>query len=182
MLKNRIENPFLRGLIEWMLAIGLAFLLFFAAREFVFRVAHVTGSSMEPTLNHGDMVVLNRLIYLFASPRAGDIVAFPYPENPSEFYIKRVVGVPGDIIDLRNGEFIINGQPLDDPFSGDPVLALGDVAFPVVVEEGRFFVLGDNRNGSKDSRFNAVGTVPGRDMVGRVAVRVWPFGALGQVE
>jgi len=182
MFKNRIENPFLRGLIEWVLAIGLAFLLFFVMRSYIFRIAHVTGDSMGPTLNHGDMVVLNRFVYLFSPPRAGDIVAFPYQENPSEFYIKRVIGVPGDIIDLQNGEFLINGQLLDDPFSGDFVLVSGDVNFPVEVEDGRFFVLGDNRNGSKDSRFVAVGTVPGRDMVGRVAVRIWPFGALGQVE
>lgn len=182
MLENRISNPFLRGLVEWIITILLAAALFFVVRTFLFRNASVTGNSMEPTLNHGDMVILNRLSYQFISPEAGDIVAFPYQGNPSEVFIKRVVGVPGDIVDLRNNQFLINGNPLDDSFSQDLVLALGDVNFPITVEENRFFVLGDNRNGSKDSRFASVGNVPERDMMGKVLVRIWPMNALGQVD
>lgn len=182
MLKARIPNPILRGIVEWLLAIALAALLFFVVRSFIFRVAHVTGNSMEPTLSHGDMVVLNRLSYLFTSPRVGDIVAFPFPEDPSEFYIKRVIAVPGDIVDLQGGIFIINGQPLDDAFSQEPTVSFGDIGFPITIEEGRYFVLGDNRNGSMDSRFSSVGNVTARDMVGRVAIRIYPFNRLGQVD
>ena len=182
MLKNRIQNPILRGAVEWLIAIAFAALLFFMVRSFLFRVAHVTGNSMEPTLSHGDMVVLNRLSSIFTSPRVGDIVAFPFPEDPSEFYIKRVIAMPGDIVDLQSGIFKINGQALDDDFSREPTVSFGDIAFPITVEEGRFFVLGDNRNGSMDSRFSSVGNVPARDMVGRVAMRVYPFNRLGQVD
>ena len=181
MLKNRIANPYVRSLLEWILAIGLAVLLFFIVRQFLFRVAHVTGSSMVPTLSHGDMVVLNRWSYLFSSPRLGDIVAFPNPEDPSEYYIKRVIGIPGDVVDLRDGVFYVNGELLDDAFSYDQVIALGDTVFPVTVPEGRFFVLGDNRNGSLDSRFASVGTIDGSDMVGRVLLRVWPIASFGRV-
>ena len=172
----------MRGLAEWIIALGLAVLVFFVVRTFLFRVAHVTGSSMAPTLAHGDMVILNRLSYNFSSPRVGDIVAFPYPENPDENYIKRIIGIPGDVVDLRDGVFFINDTPLDDPFSYETVVFPGDVQFPITVDYGRFFVLGDNRNGSKDSRFATVGTILYRDMIGRVLVRVWPFTSLGRVD
>jgi len=182
MLKNRIQNPIIRGIAEWLLAIAVAALLFVVVRSFLFRIAHVTGSSMEPTLSHGDMVVLNRLSYIFTTPRVGDIVAFPFPEDPSEFYIKRIIALPGDVVDLHEGIFFINGQAIDDAFSQMPTVSLGDVQFPITVEDGLFFVLGDNRNGSMDSRFSSVGNVPARDMVGRVAVRIYPFNRLGRVD
>lgn len=182
MLVRRIRNPILRNLAEWAVSIVLGVLLFLIVRSFVFRLAHVEGNSMEPTLIHGDMVILNRFSYLFSEPRLGDIVAFPYPQDPSEFYIKRIVAAPGDVVDLLNGAFYVNGSQLQDAFSDDVILAIGDVDFPVIIEDGRFFVLGDNRNGSVDSRFRSVGTVHARDMVGRVAVRVWPMSRLGQVD
>jgi len=182
MLKNRIDNPMLRGLIEWIFSIGLALLLFFVLRMFVFRVAHVSGGSMMPTLSDGDRVILNRAAVVFGEPRVGDIVAFPYPNNPSDHYIKRVIGVYGDVVDMVGGRFIVNGEPLDDAFSHELVLATGNVNFPVTVEEGRVFVLGDNRNGSKDSRYASVGTILNRDIIGRVLVRIWPMDSLGQVD
>jgi len=181
MFKNRITNPFLRGLVEWTVTFLLAILLFFVMRNFVFRTATVTGISMTPTIGHGDMLIINRLTYQFGTPAAGDIVAFPYQGNPSEIYIKRVIGVPGDIIDLRGSEFFVNDQLLNDPFSHESVLAMGDVIFPITVEEGRFFVLGDNRNRSRDSRFSSVGTVPQRDIMGRAVLRIWPIGEFGWV-
>ena len=173
MLTNRIQNPFLRGVVEWSLTLLLAVVLFFVLRTFIFRTATVTGISMEPTISHGDMLIINRLSYQFTAPRAGDIVAFPYRGNPSEIYIKRVIGVPGDIIELVGGWFWVNGVPLYD-LMDEYVIAAGDVAFPVIVEDGHFFVLGDNRNRSRDSRFQSVGNVPQGDMIGRTLVRVWP--------
>ena len=186
MLINRITNPtlrnFVKGLVEGIILILLAVVVFFVLRNFIFRNASVTGNSMAPTLNHGDVVVLNRLSYNFISPRAGDIVAFPYQGDPSEVYIKRVVGVPGDIIDLQNGQFLINDLPMEDAFAQEHVFATGDVIFPITVGDGHFFVLGDNRNVSKDSRFASVGTVPERDVIGKVLVRFWPIGAFGRVD
>jgi len=181
MLESRIANPILRNLAELIIFTLLAILVFFVLRTFLFRNASVMGNSMSPTLNHGDMVILNRLSYYFISPRVGDIVAFPYQGNPSEVYIKRVVGVPGDIVDFNDGQFFVNNQPLNDSFSSDQVFAIGDVTFPIIVESGRFFVLGDNRNVSKDSRFVSVGNVPESDMIGKSFVRIWPLHSFGRV-
>ena len=170
-----------RSILEWLAAVITAVLLFFFIRNFVIRVANVTGSSMEPTLNHGDYVILSRFSYIFSEPEPGDIVAFPYRGNPSEHYIKRVIGRPGDIIDLRDYRFVINGEPLDDGFSFEEIVALGDVMFPLTVPEGQYFMLGDNRNGSKDSRYSSVGCVPKKEMLGKVALRVLPIGRFGTV-
>lgn len=181
MLKNQIVNPILRNILELVFFALLAILVFFALRTFIFRNASVIGSSMSPTLSHGDMVIINRLSYYFISPQAGDIVAFPYQGDPSEIYIKRVIGMPGDIINFENGHFYINDERLRDPFSTIPVFAMGDVVFPITVEQGHFFVLGDNRNVSKDSRFTSVGNVPESDMIGKALIRIWPLGSFGVV-
>ncbi|MCL2363939.1 MAG: signal peptidase I [Defluviitaleaceae bacterium] len=181
MLKERVANPVARTLIEWFIAAALAILFFLIMRNFVFRVAHVTGSSMEPTLEHGDMVVLNRVGWLVFGPRVGDIVAFPYRLDPTENYIKRVIALAGDVVDLRDGVFYVNDARLEDDFSFERIIQRGDETFPFTVPEGTLFVLGDNRNGSKDSRFTAVGAVPVSDVVGRVAVRVWPWRSIGGV-
>jgi len=181
MFKARIQNEFLRNLIEWVLVIGFAILLALIIRNFVFRVTRVTGYSMNPTLGHGDVLILNRFSYLFTSPSVGDIVAFPYPTGPDEFFIKRVIAVSGDEVDLRNNSFYVNGILLDDPFSAANVIATGNVQFPITVQEGYFFVLGDNRNASKDSRYNSVGNIYGGDIMGRSLVRIWPFAGFGRV-
>ena len=181
MFSNRITNPLLRGLVEWTITILLAVLLFFVLRTFLFRTASVTGNSMAHSINHGDMLIVNRLSYHFRVPRAGEIVAFPYQGNPSEVYVKRIIGVPGDVIDLQDGQFFVNGLPLADEFSYEFVLAIGDVIFPITVEDGRYFVLGDNRNNSRDSRFSSVGNVPRRDIMGHVVLRVLPVSGFGRV-
>ena len=182
MFQNRISNPALRGFVEWVLVIGLALLLAFLTRAFLFRVTRVTGYSMEPSFSEGDFLVLNRFSYLFNDPQVGDVVAFPYPGDPDYYFIKRIVAQGGDVVDIINGQFVINGAPLDDPFSHELLTAPWNVNFPLTVEAGRFFVLGDNRNGSRDSRNVTVGNIQGEDMIGRVFVRIWPFSTFGRVE
>ena len=181
MFYNRIENPFLRGAAEWIVLIAFSVLLFFVLRAFIFRTAKVDGNSMVPTLEHGDMIILNRIVYYISTPKAGDIVAFPYAENPSEHFIKRVIGVPGDTVDLIDGFFYVNGVRLDDEFSDEQTPASGNAQFPITVEENHYFVLGDNRNSSQDSRFSSVGCIPRNEIVGRASVRYWPLGRVGSV-
>jgi signal peptidase I len=182
MFTKRIQNPILRNVVEWALALGFALLVFLFLRSFVFRVADVTGHSMEPTLSHGDYVYLSKVGYWFGNPKMGDIVAFPFKENPSEHYIKRVIGVPGDVIDIVDHQFTVNGKvpelrvtlPPDNAF-------IYDNTFPLTVDDGHFFVLGDNRSFSRDSRYQVVGLIPKRDIVGKVLFRYWPLSKFGGV-
>ena len=179
MLIKNIGNPYLRSLAEWAIAALAALLLFLFMRNFVFRVADVNGLSMEPTLSHGDFVLLSRVGYWFSEPQMGDIIAFPFSGDPSEYYIKRIVGVPGDIVDFQNNRFIINGQEPDFEFAQVDTFSRGDINLPMTVGDDEFFVLGDNRNSSKDSRYQSVGSISERDMLGRVVIRFWPLGSFG---
>ena len=184
MLKRYIKNPILLNLAEWAVAIGFAMILFFVARTFVFRIASVLGHSMEPSLSDGDVVILNRLSFFFSNPRVDDIVAFPSPGDTDMFYIKRIIAIPGDEIDFIDNSFYINGSRLGDPFSYYDVYRIAGsnwVDFPIIIEEGLYFVLGDNRNESRDSRFVSVGNIPHNNMVGRVWIRIWPLSSFGRV-
>ncbi len=132
------------------------------------------GESMSPILVHGDMIFVEKLSYMFSSPKQDDIIVFPYPKDPSKEYIKRVIGVPGDEIDLKNNTFYVNGQPYDDDFALE-VVPLGDVFFPITVGEGEYFVLGDNRLVSRDSRYSEVGMIKEEDIVGKASFVMYPF-------
>jgi len=179
-----IPSPLIRTIVEWLIAATFAFLLFLFLRNFVFRIADVSGISMEPTLSNNDMVLLTRVGYWFNDPVPGDIIAFPYQENPSEHFIKRVFGVPGDVIDFdfELARFTINGEVPDFDIGTTHIFDAGDIEYPYTVPDGHFFVLGDNRNMSKDSRFQSVGSIPKEDIVGKVVLRFWPFASFGGVE
>ncbi|MCL1998758.1 MAG: signal peptidase I [Turicibacter sp.] len=181
MLTKNIKNPIVKNLVEWLIAIIAAFILFLFIRTFIFRVADVNGHSMEPTLSHGDFVILSRLGFVFGEPRVGDIIAFPFRGNPSEYYIKRIMAVPGDVVDFSDNQFIINGEIPTYVFAQIDLFSMGNRGFPLTIGEDEFFVLGDNRNASKDSRYEEVGSIRERDMLGRVVIRFWPFNRFGRV-
>ena len=180
-LTKNIKNPYVRNLVEWAIAIIAALLLFLFVRNYVFRIADVNGHSMEPTLSHGDLVILSKVGYWFNAPQRGDIIAFPYRGNPQEFYIKRITGKPGDVIEFQNQRFIVNGSEPQFEFEGIEVFSHGDIALPMTIGEGRYFVLGDNRNASKDSRYQSVGSITENEMLGRVVIRFWPLNRFGLV-
>jgi signal peptidase I len=176
---SSLRKKIIRSAAEWLFAVGVALIVYFILSSYVIRIASVDGNSMEPTLIHRDLVILSKISYIAGEPRPGDIVAFPYKENPSEYYIKRIVGLPGDVIDIDGRMFYINGEPLEDDFSSEPIIAGGDAGFPLTVPDGYYFVLGDNRNSSKDSRYSSVGCIPKKEMVGKVVLRFWPPSRFG---
>jgi len=176
------EKTLLKNLIEWIIAIAAAFLLFLFMRNYVFRIADVSGSSMEPTLSHGDHVILSQLGYWFNEPQTGDIIAFPFRDNPSEFFIKRIIAVPGDVVDFQNNRFVVNGRELNFGFANVDIISRGDKDLPIIILEDEYFVLGDNRNSSKDSRYSVVGSVHKDEMIGRVFIRFWPLNRFGAVD
>jgi len=181
MLKRYVKNDIVRNILEWIISIGIAVLVFLIIDAFVFKSAQVHGRSMEPTYVNSDRVIVNRLVYRFSDPSVGDVIAFPYAADPSQHFIKRVVGVPGDVMDMHDGFVYRNGVRLDDDFSFEPVWH-GNVAFPVDVRDGEFFVLGDNRQNSEDSRMTGVGNVPIGDILGRVDFRWFPINRFGFVD
>jgi signal peptidase I len=145
----------------------LAAVLFFVINSVSARV-RVDGFSMRPTLEDGELVLVNKLAYWLGQPKHGDIVVFRYPVNPSEDLIKRVIGLPGDVVKIQDGKLYINGLAVSEPY----IAAAPEYYGEWVVPQGQLFVLGDNRNDSLDS--HEWGVLPQTNVIGRAILIYWP--------
>ncbi|MCT4598733.1 MAG: signal peptidase I [Vallitalea sp.] len=169
-----------KEILSWVLDIGIVLVAVLLITTFLFQKTNVIGQSMEPTLHNGDHVIIDKISYRFAKPKKYDIVVFPYKKNPSQNYIKRIIGLPGDEVNIINGEVYINGEKLDETF--DVINRMGNREFPLIVPEGEYFVMGDNRNNSSDSRYTDVGTIAKKDLIGKAGLRIWPLNDFGFVK
>ncbi len=138
---------------------------------FGFQVARVEGLSMAPTLQDQDRLIVNKLIYRLSSPRRNDIVMLYYPANPDKSFVKRVVAEEGDTIRIVDGRVYVNDIPIDDSYVPEEYRSHDNLG-PLVIPEGYYFVMGDHRNNSSDSRH--WGMVPKKYIIGKVQVRWWP--------
>ena len=161
----------------------IALLIVLPIRYFVFQPFFVRGQSMEPTFYNGDYLIIDEISYQLRDPARGETVVFKYPNDPSQRYIKRVVGLPGELVEIADGQIAVykDGIPqvLDESdYLSEFVRTAGDIK--VFLEENEYFVLGDNRPVSSDSR--RWGPVPEENIIGRVFLRAWPFAALAKIE
>jgi signal peptidase I len=161
------KSGFLRFVKDVLETLVLSIVLFVGVNVISARI-RVDGASMEPTLTTGEYVILNRLSYRFGTPQRGDIIVFHPPTAPSEEYIKRVIGLPGDEVEVRDGTVYVNGQPLDETYLSTKTNYPGTWIVPA----GQLFVLGDNRNNSQDS--HEFGTISMDTVVGKAVVVYWP--------
>ncbi len=182
MLTKLTSNPILKEILEWTEAVLIALVLVILIRGFIFENTKVLGHSMEPTLHHNNAIIVNKFIYKFTKPKQGDIIVFPYKQDPTKDYIKRVLGLPGDTVNIKNHIVYINDLPLDESYKLETMAELGDITFPFVVPQGTYFVMGDNRNNSSDSRYRDVGTIKKSDIIGKAVLRVWPLNQLGLIK
>ena len=139
---------------------------------FGFQVARVDGLSMAPTLEDHDRLIVNKLVYELGDPRPGDIVMLYYPLNPDKMFVKRVIASEGDVVRIVDGRVYVNDTPLHDEYVPDEFRSHDDWG-PTVIQQGFYFVMGDHRNNSSDSRH--WGQVPKKYIVGKVKVRWWPL-------
>lgn len=163
---------------EYVEAIVVAVLLAGFIIAFIAQSFLVQGASMEPSLTHGERLLVDKVTYRFREPERGEIVVFRYPADRSRKFIKRVIGRPGDVIYIRGGRVFLNGTPLREDYILGPTY--GDFP-PMRVPPDHYFVLGDNRNNSDDSRFSDVGPVPRQLLVGRAIFVYWPLSEAGIV-
>ena len=161
-------------IFEWIMVIVVAAALAFVVRTFIFEPVRVDGASMMDTLVDGEYMIATKFDYLLSDPERFDIVICNYPNtNDGMYRVKRVIGMPGDIIQLLSGQLYVNGEHVEQNFD---MHSITENFGPYTVPEGHYFVLGDNRNNSKDSRSALVGPLP-RDMIkGHVQAVVFPFG------
>jgi signal peptidase I len=187
-----------RSVIEWIAVIGGALVVALVIKTFLIQAFYIPSGSMEPTLDIGDRVLVNKLSYRLHDVNRGDLVVFEANEGHGDCgqpvnnaaaateaesgikdLIKRVIALPGDTIDIRDNQVLINDRILEEPYIGDDVQTqpTGNVEFPFDVPEGCVFVMGDNRTDSRDSRI--FGPIDEDQIVGRAFIRVWPLTALG---
>ena len=165
------------GILEFLVILLVSFALVFGfVRPFVVEAFYIPSESMVPTLRVGDRVLVNKFIYRFTEPKRGDIIVFKSVEGDDEDLIKRVVGVPGDKISVRNGRLFVNGEHQREPYVNKKY---PDRSFsaPTIVPKGHVFVMGDNRTNSQDSR--VFGPVPKRNIEGEAFLRFWPPDRIG---
>ena len=161
----------------------IALLIVVPIRTFLFQPFSVRGESMVPTFENGDYLIIDEISYRFQVPQRGEVIVFRFPRLPSQRYIKRIVGLPGETVEIKDGKVMISNQresyildesgylPSDIFTKGETLISLAD---------NQYFVLGDNRYASADSR--SWGALPRENIIGRVFLRAWPFTAFAKIE
>jgi len=168
------QNRIVRYFGELLHTALIAVLLFMAVNLITARI-RVEGISMEPSLHDGQFVVVNRLAYEWEEPIRGDIVVFYFPQNPSRRFIKRVIGLQGDTINIQSGQVYVNGVLLEEPY----IAAAANFSGEWTVERGKVWVLGDNRNNSSDSP--DWGSLPVDEIIGKAIFVYWPLDTVGLI-
>ena len=156
---------------------------------FVFLILHfvgqrtvVNGSSMDTTLANGQNLVMDKLSYRFHDPERYDIIVFPYQHAENTYYIKRIIGMPGETVQIKDGYVYIDGERLlSDIYGNELIKDPQTAADPITLKENEYFVMGDNRNHSMDSRDPSVGVLTKEDLIGRAWVRIYPFDNIGVI-
>lgn len=174
--RHRRERGIFRELLGWLLYILIIIGLTYVIITYVGQRTRVSGQSMETTLSDGDNLIVDKLTYHFKDPERFDIIVFPYKYEENTYYIKRIIGMPGETIQIVGGYVYINGQQLTSDIYGTEVMvSAGIAAEPITLGADEYFVLGDNRNHSTDSREPNVGVLRREDLLGRAWVRIYPF-------
>lgn len=167
-----------KEVISWIKLILAAFAIAFILKTYIFQIALVNQISMEPTLHEGQILVIAKVNYLYGDPARGDIVVLK-DELENKYLIKRAIGLPGEVIDIKNDKVYIDEKELNPDYTAAPTQDNGFVKSKV--PEGKYFVMGDNRLHSRDSRSDTVGFVNRSNIVGKAVFRIWPLNKFGIV-
>jgi len=177
-MMNKVLKEIISTLLYLLCVLGLTWVVI----TFVGQRTEVDGASMEPMLHHGDNLIVDKLSYRFKDPERFDIIVFSFKYKEDTYYIKRIIGLPGETVQIdEQGNIYINGEILQENYGKEIINAdsIGLAREPIVVGEDEYFVLGDNRNNSTDSRTQIVGNVKRDTIVGRAFIRIWPLSRAG---
>lgn len=164
--------------IETLLVIGLAFFIV----NYAVEKTTMAGDSMKPILLNEDKIIINKFAYRFTDPKRFDIIVFKQNGKEHSFYnIKRIIGLPGEKVQIRDGKVYINNLPLEEKNKVELMVAGGIATDEILLEENEYFILGDNRNSSEDSRFSSLGNVVKEDIIGKAWIRLEPFNFINKL-
>ena len=166
------DRSIFKEILGWLVYIAILLAAVYVLITYVGQRTEVSGHSMEPTLQHGDNLIVDKISYRFREPERYEIIVFPYQYKENTYYIKRIIGLPGETVEIIDGEVYINGELLADEHYGKEVmLDPGIAAESITLGDDEYFVLGDNRNHSSDSRDPSVGVLHRKDLIGRASRR-----------
>ena len=171
----------LREAIGWIVYILIVVCATYLIVTYVGQRTKVSGDSMQATLQDGDNLIVDKISYRFRDPKRFEIIVFPYRYAEDTYYIKRIIGLPGETVQIIDGYVYINGEKLDENYGLEVMESAGNAAEPIELGEDEYFVLGDNRNHSADSREPNVGVVHRDEFIGRAWVRIWPLNRIGVI-
>ena len=178
---NRIMRELLNTAIYLLCVLGAVGLVI----PFVGQRTEVEGASMENTLHNGDNLIVDKLSYRFHDPERFDIIVFPFQFQDNTYYIKRIIGLPGETVQIMDdGSIYINGEKLEENYGMEVIKpeTIGRAAEPIELGDDEYFVMGDNRNNSSDSRTDMVGNIKRENIIGKAWLRIWPVSDFGVLQ
>lgn len=181
---KRYLKSFIEFVIETVKVVVISLAIILPVRYFLIQPFYVKGASMEPNFHDHEYLIIDEISYRFNEPNRGDIIVFRYPRDPSQYFIKRIIGLPKEKVEVKDGKIIIynqenpSGKLIDESVYLEPIVTTPDSI--TVLEDNEYFVLGDNRKASKDSRI--FGPIKKSHLIGRVWFRGWPFDRIGWFE
>lgn len=178
--KKKVNMTIVREVSTWAVEIGIALLLAFTFVHFIGLRTSVVGQSMAETLSGGDEILVNRFIYKVTNPKPNDIIVFlPNGNEKSHYYVKRVVGVPGDTVQIKDGALYVNGKLFEEEIDASSIEEPGLATEEITLAADEFFVLGDNRNNSEDSRYANIGNIKKEYIIGKAWFCISPWEDFG---
>ena len=179
MEQEKKKKSAVREVMGWLLYLAILVAVAFVLVHFVGECTVVSGDSMSPTLSDGDNLIVDKLSYRIRAPKRFEIVVFPFQYQKGTYYIKRIIGLPGEQVQIYDGKVYINGKVLEKSNDFEPIRSAGLASEAITLGEDEYFVLGAHRTNSADSREPSVGTILRQDMIGRAIFRIWPFDGVG---
>jgi len=177
--KEELKKKVIKELLSWLIYFAVVLTSTYLIITFVGQRTHVQGESMYSTLHDQDNLIVDKISYRFKDPERFDIIVFPYRYEEKTYYIKRVIGLPGETVQIIDGYIYINDELLEEDYGREVMEYSGRAEAQVTLGEDEYFVLGDNRNRSSDSRVDEVGNIHKDEIIGRAFVRIWPFNRFG---
>ncbi len=181
--KKKVNIPIVKEVITWIVEIAIVLAIAFVFVYYIGLRTSVVGPSMTPTLENKQEILVNRFIYSVSNPKPNDIVVFlPNGNEKAHYYVKRIIGVPGDTVQIKDGAVYVNGELFDEAVETAAILDAELAAEEITLEEDEYFVLGDNRNNSEDSRYANIGNVKKEYIIGKAWFVVSPYSEFGFLE
>ncbi len=180
---DKEEKITTKEVLSLVIYFAIVIIAMFLIIHFVGQRTEVSGTSMENTLNDGDNLIVDKISYRFRDPERFDIIIFPYQYEEDTYYIKRIIGLPGETVQIdEEGNIYIDGEVLYESYGREVIQNPGLAKDAIKLEEDEYFVLGDNRNNSSDSRDPSVGIIYRTDIIGRAWLRIYPFKDFGFIK